>query len=181
MAATDVVLLGLLGLGFVVGFFRGFIRALLALGAWAVCFVGATYLRLAIGDWLAGAASLNPFKADMIAFGVIFFIFFSALLVVIVFSRTPTALTGHALLDDVFGGIVGVIVVVLVVAGVSVMFASYYRIENPPVGVDIGPLAELHRALLGSTVASFIGGPIVHLMAFLLGPVLPAELLVVMA
>jgi len=43
MTATDIVLILLLGGGFLVGFFQGMVRGLLAIGAWAVAFVlGAT-------------------------------------------------------------------------------------------------------------------------------------------
>jgi uncharacterized membrane protein required for colicin V production len=181
VSIADLVLLLLLGLGFFVGFFRGLIRALLAIAAWAVSFLLAANIRAPIGDWLARSASFDAFYADMIAFAVVFFAVFIALLLVITFSRSPTSITGHAVVDDIFGGVVGVIVVVLVVAAVQIMLASYYRVENPPASVDLGAIAELHRALLGSTIATYIANTVVHWIAFLFGPLLPPELLQVIA
>ena len=53
MNLADLLLLAIVGLGFAVGFLRGTVRALLAVGAWAVCFLIAAYLRVPLGE-LAG-------------------------------------------------------------------------------------------------------------------------------
>ena len=55
------------------GFLRGTVRALLAVGAWAVCFLIAAYMRMPIGGWLATKGSLDAFYAKMLAFGAVFF------------------------------------------------------------------------------------------------------------
>jgi len=109
--AFDVILIALFVAGFFVGFFRGVIRSLLGVGAWAVSFVFAIYLRAPLGDWLARSASFTPFYADLVAFAVIFFGMFGTLILVVMLSRSPTEWTRHPLLDDILGGVVGVFIV----------------------------------------------------------------------
>lgn len=178
--AIDIVLIGLLVIGFIVGFFRGVIRALLAVAAWGICFIFAAYLRIPLGDWLAHSATFSAFYAEMVGFAVVFFGLFGALVLVIVLSRAPTEWTRHAILDDILGGILGVVVVLLVLAAVIVMLESYYAVENPPVGVDVGWPADVHRALGGSSIAAFVGDAVVRFLGFVLGPVLPPDVRAVM-
>jgi uncharacterized membrane protein required for colicin V production len=178
--AIEIVLIGLLVVGFIIGFFRGVIRSLLAIAAWGISFLFAAYLRAPLGDWLAHSATFSAFYADMVSFAVIFFGLFGALILVVVLSRAPTEWSRHAVLDDVLGGVLGVVVVLLVVAAVIVMLDSYYAVENPPVSVDIGWPADLHRALTGSAIAGFVGDAVVHFLGFVLGPLLPPDIHAVM-
>jgi len=183
MNLIDLLLLAIVGLGFAVGFLRGTVRALLAVGAWAVCFLIAAYLRVPIGSWLATNGSLDAFYAEMLAFGAVFFALLIGVLMLVLFSRTPTSITGHPLIDDVMGGLVGAFAAVLVVAGVAVIFGSYYDSTAVPATdmVQVGLVADLHRALQSSGLAAALDGTVVRWMAFLLGPVIPTEVLAAMA
>jgi len=181
MNFADVLVIVFVGLGFAVGFMRGTVRALLAVGAAALCFLFAAYVRVPLGNWLASNGSLDPFYAQMLAFGAVFLATFIALLLVIMFSRTPTSITSHPLVDDVVGGVVGAFAAVLVVAGLTVILASFYGISDVPATVESGLVAETYRALSGSGIATAIQTTVVPWMAFLLGPVIPTEVLAAMA
>ena len=178
---VDILLVALLVLGFVAGFFRGVVRALLAVGAWGVSFIVASYLRVPIGSWLAQSSSFSPFYAYMLAFVLIFIGIFGSLLLVILLSRTPTEFARHPLLDDVLGGAVGVVVMALTIGGVMVMLGSYYTVDNPPPVADVGWAAEVFRALGASGLAGTIGDTLVQGANFFLGPLLPPEVRAVMA
>jgi uncharacterized membrane protein required for colicin V production len=180
MTVADVLVLVLVGLGFAVGFLRGTVRALLAVGAFGVCFLLAAYIRVPLGAWLANNGSLDAFYAEMLAFLAVFLAVFIGLLLVILFSRTPTAITGHPLIDDIIGGLVGAFAAVLVIGGLMVILSSYYGVEGVAT-VQAGPVAEINRALLGSNIATAIDGTVVPWVAFLLGPVIPPEILAAMA
>lgn len=177
---ADVILLALLAAGFFVGFFRGTIRALFAVGGWAVCFVLAGYARQAIGDWLARSASFDVLYANMLGFALLFFAFFVAVLVLVLFSRSPTALARHPLFDDVLGGVIGVVVAVLVIATVKVMLDTYYIADNPATLSDFGTLAEFRRAMEGSAIVGLISNTVIPWLAFLLGPILHYDVRAVM-
>jgi uncharacterized membrane protein required for colicin V production len=181
MTPADVLLLLFVGLGFAVGFLRGTVRALLAVGASALCFLLAAYIRVPLGDWLANNGSLDPFYAQMLAFGAVFLALFIALLLVIMFSRTPTSITSHPLVDDVVGGLIGAFAAVLVVAGLTVILASFYGNADVAAAGESGLVAEIYSALSGSGIATSIQTTVVPWMAFLLGPVIPSEVLAAMA
>lgn len=179
--AFDIVLIALLVLGFAVGFFRGAIRSLLAMGAWAVCFVFAAYLRVPLGEWLARSATFSSAYADLVAFAVIFFGLFTTLVLIIMLSRAPTEWTRHTMVDDIVGGVLGVVVVGLVIASAIVMLDHYYAVANPTPVADVGWAADINRALTGSTIARWIGDAGVKALGFLLGPVLPNDIRAVMS
>ena len=184
MNVADVLLLVLVGVGFGVGFLRGTVRALLAVGAWAVCFLIASYLRVPIGSWLATNGSLDAFYAEMLAFGAVFFALFIGIVLVIMFSRTPTSITGHPLIDDIVGGLVGGFAALLVAAGLVVILGSYYDVSTATATVplvQIGLVADVNRALASSGLAATIDDTVVRWVAFLLGPVIPTEVLTAMA
>jgi uncharacterized membrane protein required for colicin V production len=184
MNVADVMLLVLVGLGFAVGFLRGTVRALLAVGAWAVCFLLASYLRVPIGSWLATNGSLDAFYAQMLAFCAVFVALFIGVVLVIMFSRTPTSITGHPLIDDIVGGLVGGFAALLVAAGLVVILGSYYDVPNATSTVplvQVGLLADVNRALATSGLAATIDDTVVRWVAFLLGPIIPSEILTAMA
>jgi uncharacterized membrane protein required for colicin V production len=180
MTVADVLVIVFVGLGFAVGFMRGTVRALLALGAFAICFLVAAYIRVPLGAWLANNGSLDAFYAEMLAFAAVFLAIFIGLVLVIMFSRTPTSITGHPLVDDIVGGVVGAFAAVLVVAGVMVILSSYYGIEGVAT-MQAGPVADINRALVGSGIATTLESTVVPWVAFVLGPVIPPEILSVMA
>lgn len=178
--ATDALLLALLAVGFFVGFFRGTIRAVLAMAAWAVCFLFASYLRVPLGEWLAGSASFTSSDAYLAAYAAIFFALFIMLVLIIMLSRAATAWTRHAVVDDMLGGIAALAVTVLVIAAVLVMLDSHYATASPSPG-EVGLAADIQRALSGSNIATFIGDSVVDGIAFVLGPLLPPDIRQVMA
>jgi uncharacterized membrane protein required for colicin V production len=182
MNLADVVVLLVIGLGFALGFLRGTVRALLGVVAWAVCFLIASWLRAPIGGWLSTNGSLDPLYAEMLAFGAVFFALFVGVLLVVLFSRTPTTITRHQLIDDIVGGVIGAFVAVLVVASVVVVLGSYYGATNAsgPL-VEAGMVADANRALATSAFATVINDSVVRWVAFLLGPVIPTEVLSAMA
>jgi uncharacterized membrane protein required for colicin V production len=184
MNLADVLVIVIVGVGFALGFLRGTVRALLAVVAWAVCFLVASYLRVPIGGWLSTNGSLDAFYAEMLAFGAVFFALFTGILLVVLFSRTPTTITRHQLIDDIVGGVIGAFVAVLVVASVMVVLGSYYGAASAPTSVSlvqIGAVADANRALASSGFATVINGTVVRWVAFLLGPVIPTEVLSAMA
>jgi uncharacterized membrane protein required for colicin V production len=183
MNVADVLLLVLVGVGFGVGFLRGTVRALLAVGAWAVCFLIASYLRVPIGSWLATNGSLDALYAEMLAFGAVFFALFIGIVLVIMFSRTPTSITGHPLIDDIVGGLVGGFAALLVAAGLVVILVATTtsRLRRRPFRWSRSDLWLTSIARWPVRMAATIDDTVVRWVAFLLGPVIPTEVLTAMA
>jgi membrane protein required for colicin V production len=177
----DGLLLLLIAGGFLLGFFRGMVRQLLALGAWLVAFVGSAHLRLPLGDWLD--ASSTQFSTDyshMLAFAILFLVSFVGGLVLVEFGGAGSALTRHQLLDDALGGVLGLALGVFSVVAVIVVLDSYFLPTPTPLAGEVDWLRDVHRSLSGSAIAGLLHEWVIRPLGILLAPLLPPDIRVVM-
>ncbi|MDP8905378.1 MAG: CvpA family protein [Chloroflexota bacterium] len=178
---ADVLLILLLGGGFLLGFFRGVVRMFIAIGAWAFSFLLASHLRLPVGDFLFRTdVQFSPSYATMVSFAAIFAALLVTSVVLIMVSRAPTQLSRHALVDDLLGGLLGVVAALLLMASIIVILDTHYAIEAPAPGRDIPLLTSLHQLLRSSAVAGAVRDTVVPVLGFVFGPLLPAEVRAVM-
>jgi len=124
MIWVDVVILGVIALSAVIGFFRGFVREAIGLVAWVLAFylafIGAQPGAVFLQDWIAiDSARLA------VAFGIIFIaVLFVGALINYAFGRLLSQ-TGFAGTDRVLGGVFGVLrgaavlVLLVMLAGVT--------------------------------------------------------------
>jgi uncharacterized membrane protein required for colicin V production len=179
---VDVLLLLLLTGGFVLGFFRGVLRQLLALGGWLFSFVAAVYLRLPLGDWLDRTSGQFEFEyAQMLAFASVFLGFFIAALLLFQLGGSGLSMVRHPLLDDALGGVAGVILAALTAAALVVILDSYFlgrAIQEPG---ELSWLREIHESLTRSVLADPLRNWVIRPLGFLMGPLLPPELRAVMS
>lgn len=179
---VDVLLLLLLAGGFVLGFFRGFIRQLLALGTWLVVFIAAAYLRLPIGDWLGRTSTQFSLDyAEMLAFTVIFLALMAAALVLVELGGSGSALTRHPLLDDALGGVGGLMLAVLIAASLLIALDSYFLIHADQAAGEVGWLRDIHTSLSDSALAVPLRDWVIRPLGALVGPILPSDIRVVMS
>ena len=177
----DVLLLLLLAGGFVLGFFRGIVRQLLALGAWLVVFLAAAHLRLPVGDWLARNSTEFSFDyAQMLAFTAIFLALVAAALLLVELGGSGSALTRHPLLDDSLGGLGGLLLAVLIAAGITVALDSYYAVNVAPAPGEVGWLRDVHEGLTESVLAAPLREWVIRPLGAWLAPILPSDIRVVM-
>ena len=178
---VDVLLLLLLAGGFVLGFFRGVMRQLLALGVWLAVFVAAAYLRLPLGDWLSRSSSQFSFDyALLLAFAFLFLVLLIGTLALTQFSGAGSALARYPLLDDALGGICGLALAILVAASLLVILDSYFLVHPTPVAGEVAWLRGLHESFSGSALAPPLRDWVIRPLGSLLGPLLPAEIRLVM-
>lgn len=179
---ADVALLLLLAGGFLLGFYRGVVRQLVALGGWLVVFLGSVYLRLPVGDWLGRSSSQFSFDyAQLLAFGALYFALFIAAVTLIEFGGSGSALTRHPLLDDALGGMAGLLLATLVASGLLVVFDSYY-VSHPTIEPgELIWLRQLNANLANSSLAGPLHDWIIRPLGMLLGPILPADIRVAMS
>ncbi len=176
MNVIDIVLLLVLAGTFILGFFLGVIRVLLAIGAWAVAFLLAANLREPLGGYLASQwTNLSVGYVHMLAFGMIAIIIFVGLLVLVrLGARGPKGVSSVPLIDDVLAGVLGVVLGVLIMAATWVILASFYG----PTATGAGtPEAEwslrLYALLQESTVARTLIGLVAPVMDLLFGWLTP--------
>lgn len=72
MVLTDWMLLGVLALSMVLGFWRGFVFEILSLAGWVAAFVGAQWLAVDVIDWLPFVQGAPGAVQYAVAFVVVF-------------------------------------------------------------------------------------------------------------
>jgi len=144
-----VIFLALLAM-FIVGYAQGLIRRLLGTAAIIFSIVLAALLRPSIGDYLAQQwTTIGPAYSHMIAFGGVFFAAAVTLSVGIQITYRPAPLlTRYPVLDEILGGIVGVIEGVIILIAVMLTLDPYYSLPEVQDTVGRGEF-ELLRTIHG--------------------------------
>jgi uncharacterized membrane protein required for colicin V production len=177
MTTADVMLILILAGAFLIGFFWGIVRGLIALAAWVVVFLLAAHLSGPVGDYLQNQwRNFSPEYNHMLAFLILFGLLFSASLVIIqIGTKGSQDLSRYPLVDDIVGGLVGATLAVLAVAAAMAILRTFYE----PAAVSVAGAewtADLYVALKRSTIGGQIGTGLVPMIAALLGPLLPATI-----
>ena len=178
---ADLVLIGLLVVGFALGYIRGAVRQLLTLGAGLVAFLLAANVRSLFGGWLSQQwPHFQLAYVEMLVFAMVFGLVFVIGFAFAQFSGLKTTITRHERPDAVLGALLGTGLVILTLASVYVVLASYYGVPTPPAGRDIGFLRELYVALDGSAIVGALRGSLLPGLGAILSPLLPPDIRAVM-
>lgn len=178
---SDIVLIALLGAGFLLGYFRGAVRQLLTLGAWLVAFLLAAHARPVAADWLA--AQWREYSlpyVEMLAFGILFAALVAVGLALAQFTGGRITLTRHEWIDDILGGLLGMGIVALTTASVYVILATIYGGAAVVTEEDVGWLRELHAALGDSAIVNQLRQSLLPGLGSILSPLLPPDVRAVM-
>ena len=182
LTAVDLILIVLLAGAFLLGLFQGSIRIFMALGAWVVSFVAAAHLRDPVGAWLNSQwRDVAPEYGEMIAFGFIFLLLFVASLLLIQggYRRAPR-LTNTPLVDELIGGVGGLVIGLLVIAATVVALDFFYADGRTLGQREVGWIADLNQALSTSALADGLRASVIPVLGTLLGPLLPSAVTAVM-
>ena len=172
---ADIAIIVLLIVLLVIGFFRGALRQLLALGAAIVTFVIAAHARNFLGEYMrAQEPDFSVQYANMLSFLVTFLILLIAVLAIIELSGRTVTLSNRAIVEEVVGGLALVAVGVFAITGVLFALDTYYA---GPTGftAEVDLVRQLHTALGQSTIATALHDTLVPLVQTLLGPLLPPD------
>jgi membrane protein required for colicin V production len=178
---ADLALLALMAAGFILGFFRGAVRQLLAVGAWVVAFLIAAQGRSVVGDWLA--AQWTQFSrpyVDMLSFAILFVAMFVIGVGAVQFTGTRTTLTRQERLDDLAGGVLGVVLVLLAAASMYIILATMYAQPSLTIGLDVRWLRDLHTALAQSATVGVLRETLIPAVGAIFGALLPSDVRAVM-
>ncbi|MEP7379823.1 MAG: CvpA family protein [Chloroflexota bacterium] len=175
MLADVAIVLFLVGC-MLLGFFRGALRQLLALGAWLVTFIVAAQSRSFLGDWLRGQEpDFSVQYAQMLGFLIGFAVLFTAALALIELSGRTTTLSNRPIVEEVVGSGVMLIVGVLVLSGILVALGSYYATRGGAVTAEIDQVRQLNAVLGDSKIVGVLRDTLVPWIQTLLGPLLPPD------
>lgn len=178
MTSADVLLLLVLGGAFLIGFFWGVVRGLIALAAWLVVFLLSAHLSGPVGDYLTNQwRNFSPEYVHMLAWLVCFGVLFAIALVLIQIGTRGGSqdLSRYPLLDDLVGGLLAVGLAVLAIAAIMAIMRTFY--EPQAVSVTAAEWnAHLYTALKTSTIGGQIAINLVPLIGSLLSPLLPSNI-----
>lgn len=172
---ADIAIIVLLIVFALVGFFRGALRQLLALGAWLVALVVAAQARSFLADYMRSQEpDFSVQYANMLSFLVGFVILFIAALAIIELSGRTVTLSSRAIVEEVVGGVALAAVGILAITGVLLALDTYYAL---PTGfsAEVDLVRQLHTALGESRIATALHDTLVPLVQSLLGPLLPPD------
>ncbi len=176
----DLVIILLVGGGFLLGFVRNAIRQMLAIAAWFVTFLLAAQLSAPVGRWLAAQATAYSTEyATMLSFGGLFVLLFGAAVILFEVSGTTMTLTRHALLDSWLGGVLGVILALLTVLAGLVILDSYHAVPEAP-SAQIQFFGDVYQATRQSVIAEVVRGTLGAFLGPVLAPLLPDHVRAVM-
>jgi len=177
LTLADGVLVALFALAFFVGYTQGVLRQLLGIGVFLVAFIIGAYLRSPVGTWLASNWTWLPAEfSAMVAFIASFLVVLGVLtLTVEVYYERVMLAPRYAVIDELAGGVLAVLVALLVLSVLVLASDAYYHGVGvtPPSG-DVGWMRSLYKALDGSALVHFTRTGLIPGLQSLLGPLLPA-------
>jgi len=159
-----------------IGFFRGALRQLLALGAWLVTFVVAAQGRNFIADYLrAQEPDFSVQYANMLALLIGFAVLFLAALALIELSGRTINLSQRPIVEEAIGGVLMLFVGLLALSGVMIALSSYYAQHDNVFTAEVDLVRQLNGALSDSQIGRALNAWVVPGIQSLLGPQLPPD------
>ncbi len=175
MLADVAIVLFLVGC-VLLGFLRGALRQLLALGALFVTFIVAAQARNFLADWLRGQEpDFSGQYSQMLGFLIGFAVLFLAALALIELSGRTVTLSTRPIVEEVAGGGVLLFVGLLALTGLLIALGSYYAHPNGTFTAEVEQLRQLNAALGESKIVGFLRETLVPWTQALLGPLLPPD------
>ncbi|HKZ91794.1 MAG TPA: CvpA family protein [Candidatus Limnocylindrales bacterium] len=184
IGTMDIYLLVIIVSSLVVGFFWGAARSLMLLAAWLLAFLAGAYLKLQLGSYLAKEWPNFPASfSDMAAFGIIFVgLLLAAPILIVASTKGDQRVTRIQTLDDLVGALFAMFVAILGIAGVMIVFATFYGTDGLLVDSQGGPewTANLYQSMLNSNIGASIKQELIPILGSVLGPILPPDVREVM-
>jgi uncharacterized membrane protein required for colicin V production len=133
---------------FLAGFVQGTLRRLMGLAILVVALLFALNLRDPLGSWLGRYWTQFPKEySSMLAFGVSFVvIYLGGSIAVQTFYRRTQLFKRSTLIDEIVGGLLGILQALLLVGTMIMILDSFFRIPGiAPDSDEIGILRDIYR------------------------------------
>lgn len=174
-----LILLALLAM-FIVGYAQGLVRRLLGLGAIVFSLVLAALLRPTVGQYLAHEwSTIIPQYSYMVAFGAVFVAAAVTLSIGIQISFRPAPLfPKYPVLDELLGGIVGVVEGLLIIVAFLMITDPYFNLDaaRDHAGLgEFGLLRTLHDYLDPTLIADVLRHSVIPVILSIFGFLFPQD------
>jgi uncharacterized membrane protein required for colicin V production len=179
VALFDLLFIAALLVGFVAGFVQGVVRRLLGIAATMLAFLLAANLRVPVGGILADSwTKFQPDYVTMLAFLGLFVVFeiFTTVLIQGFYHRAPVV-EDKEWVDEILGGLLGVVQALLLMGIVAIILASYFGGPSETYDPDeFAILRTVYDGIVLSTMGSFILDTLLPVFIALAGPLVPDSL-----
>jgi len=144
----DVLVVFFVCVFFLAGFVQGTLRRLIGLAILVVAILFALNLRDPLGSWLGQYWTQYPKEySTMLAFGASFVVIYLAgSILVQVFYRRTQLFKRSTLIDEIVGGLLGILQALLLVGAMIMILDSFFRIPGlAPSPNEIGIFRDIFR------------------------------------
>lgn len=179
MTPFDVVAFLFLVGWFIVGYFQGLTRRAFGIIALLFSLLVAAQLRQSLGEYLAGEWRAAPAEYSyMVAFGALFLGLWIALSVGIqLFYRPAPLLSRYPVLDELLGGVLGVLeggllLVVLLLVTDPYFLSAAGKVAAPG---EFAPLRSIHDLFDDSLTAGFLRHQVIANVLAVVGGLFPRD------
>ena len=163
---------------FVLGFAQGTIRRLIGIASIVFSFLLAANLAEPLGNFLkANWTTQNPEYSYMVGFLTVFVAASVAFALVVQGFYKPQALFEKArFVDELIGGVLGVIQAGIILGALVVILDSYYRLNAPPRDTELQFLRDFWTFLDSSQIVDFFRATLIPLFFTLFGFLVPDKI-----
>lgn len=180
---TSITLFDWLVIGFIVamfllGYAQGLVRRLIGIVAVLFSFLLAANLRDALGGWLAGNWTQFPREYSyMVAFLFLFIVFMVIGTIIIQMTYKPAPLITRApVLDEVLGGVLGVVQAVLIIACFIAILDSFFRLPVAIGANQVQIFKDIWTNVNASAAVGLFRETIIPLLVTAVGPLVPSDI-----
>jgi len=179
MTPFDVVAFLFLVGWFILGYFQGLTRRVFGILGVVFALVVAAQVRQSLGDYLAGEwQNAPPEYSDMVAFGAVFLAIWIAVTIGIqLFYRPVPLLSRYPVLDELIGGVLGVLEGGLLLAVLFLVTDPYFASQAGATAStgEFGLFRSLHDFVNGSLTASLFRDQLIPNVFAIVGGLFPQD------
>ena len=173
---ADLLVVLILALGALAGWTEGMVRSLLACVAVIVAFVLASLVKDSVFELLSGVWDLGTRSfRELLIFLVVFVVLLVGLLLVIRAVVRPSRLALGRAVDEVGGGLVGIVFAAMVIVFTLLVLDSFYRTVDAVEAAQWAPLRDFYTALNGSPLVQPLRNAVVATAGLLAQPFVPED------
>jgi uncharacterized membrane protein required for colicin V production len=179
IAPFDWLVVGFIVVMLILGYAQGVIRRLLGIASIAFSLLLAANLRDSFGSFLASNWVQWPREYSfMLGFGFLFAVSSVVFAIAVQsFYRHAPIVSGKPVLDEILGGLLGVLQALVIVGAGILILDSFYRLPNVVVGDNqLQFLKDLSAAVNASGTARVFRESLIPPLVAIVGPLLPSDI-----
>lgn len=179
IAPFDWLIVGFIVAMLILGYAQGAIRRLLGLASIAFSLLLAANLRDSFGSFLASNWTQWPREYSfMLGFGFLFVVSSVVFAIAVQSFYKPTPIfSGKPVLDEILGGLLGVVQALVIVGAGILILDSFYRLPTVGIGENqVQFLKDLYAVVNASGTARVFRESLIPPFVSIVGPLLPSDI-----